>query len=35
MINSFFDKIFYINLKRDVERNDYMINQFKEFGLKL
>jgi hypothetical protein len=33
MINSFFDKIFYINLKRDVERNDYMINQFKEFGI--
>lgn len=33
MINSFFDKIFYINLKRDVERNDYMVNQFKEFGI--
>ena len=33
MINSLFDKIFYINLKKDVERNDYMINQFKEFGI--
>ena len=33
MINSLFDKIFYINLKRDVERNDYMINQFKQFGI--
>ena len=33
MINTLFDKIFYINLKKDVERNDYMINQFKEFGI--
>jgi len=33
LINTFFDKIFYINLKKDVERNDYMINQFKEFGI--
>jgi glycosyl transferase family 25 len=33
MINTLFDKIFYINLNKDVERNDYMINQFKEFGI--
>jgi glycosyl transferase family 25 len=32
-INTFFDKIFYINLKKDVDRNNYMINQFKEFGI--
>lgn len=32
-IDAFFDKIFYINLKRDVERNNHMIDQFKEFGI--
>lgn len=32
-IDTFFDKIFYINLKRDVDRNDHMIDQFKEFGI--
>lgn len=34
MINTFFDKIFYINLQKDTERNEHMIAQFKEFGIK-
>lgn len=33
MINTFFDKIFYINLAKDVDRNEHMIAQFKEFGI--
>lgn len=33
MINTFFDKIFYLNLAKDVDRNEHMINQFKEFGI--
>lgn len=32
-IDTFFDKIFYINMKKDVERNDYMIDQFRKFGI--
>jgi glycosyl transferase family 25 len=32
-INDFFDKIFYINLKKDVDRNNYMISQFEEFNI--
>lgn len=33
-INSFFEKIYYINLKRSKERNDYMIEQLKRFNIK-
>lgn len=33
MINTFFDKIFYINLAKDVDRNEYMIAQFNEFDI--
>lgn len=33
MINTFFDKIFYVNLAKDVDRNEHMISQFKEFGI--
>ena len=33
MINTFFDKIFYINLARDTDRNEFMLSQFKEFGI--
>lgn len=32
-IDNYFDKIFYINLKKDVERNNSVINQFKEFNI--
>lgn len=32
-IDNYFDKIFYINLKRDVDGNDYMINQFKDLNI--
>ncbi len=32
-IDSYFDKIFYINLKKDIERNDRMISQFRKFGI--
>lgn len=33
MINTFFDKIFYINLAKDVDRNESIIAQFNEFGI--
>jgi hypothetical protein len=32
-INTFFDKILYINLAKDIDRNESMISQFKEFGI--
>ena len=32
-INTFFDKVFYINLDHDVERNEQMIAQFKKYGI--
>ena len=32
-IDNFFDKIFYINLSKDVERNDNMLSQFEEFKI--
>lgn len=32
-INTFFDKIFYINLAKDIDRNESMIAQFNEFGI--
>jgi Glycosyltransferase family 25 (LPS biosynthesis protein) len=32
-IDNFFDKIFYINLAKDVERNNNMLSQFKEFNI--
>lgn len=32
-INTYFDKIFYINLAKDTARNEYMLAQFKEFGI--
>jgi GR25 family glycosyltransferase involved in LPS biosynthesis len=32
-INSFFDKIFYINLDKDIERNQNMISQFSKFKI--
>jgi GR25 family glycosyltransferase involved in LPS biosynthesis len=32
-INTYFDKIFYINLAKDQDRNEYMINQFREIGI--
>jgi glycosyl transferase family 25 len=32
-IDTFFDKIFYINLKRERSRDIYMINQFKKLGI--
>ena len=32
-IDSFFDKIFYINLAKDVKRNNNMLSQFKEFNI--
>jgi hypothetical protein len=32
-INTFFDKIFYINLAKDVDRNKSMVSQFKEFNI--
>jgi hypothetical protein len=33
MINTFFDKIFYINLAKDIDRNESIISQFNEFGI--
>ena len=33
MINTFFDKIFYINLEKDIDRNESIISQFNEFGI--
>lgn len=32
-VDDYFDKIFYINLKRDVERNENVLSQFKEFNI--
>ena len=32
-IDILFDRIFYINLKRDRDRDIYMINQFKQLGI--
>jgi len=32
-IDDYFDKIFYINLKRDVDRNKNILSQFKEFNI--
>jgi hypothetical protein len=32
-IDNYFDKIFYINLKRDVERNENVLSQLKEFNI--
>lgn len=32
-INTYFDKIFYVNLARDQDRNEYMLKQFKELGI--
>ena len=32
-LNSYFDKIFYINLKKDVQRNEQMIRQFNHLGI--
>jgi GR25 family glycosyltransferase involved in LPS biosynthesis len=32
-MNTFFDKIFYVNLAKDIDRNEHMISQFKEFGI--
>ena len=32
-IDNYFDKIFYINLKRDVERNENILSQLKEFNI--
>lgn len=33
MINQYFDKIFYINLEKDVDRNANMLKQFEKFGI--
>lgn len=33
MINTLFDKIFYINLEKDVDKNQHMIRQFEYFGI--
>jgi GR25 family glycosyltransferase involved in LPS biosynthesis len=32
-LNSYFDKIFYINLAKDISRNENMIAQFQKFGI--
>ena len=32
-IDTYFDKIFYINLKKDVSRNKHMVSQFKKYGI--
>jgi GR25 family glycosyltransferase involved in LPS biosynthesis len=32
-INNYFDKIFYINLDKDLERNTKMISQFQKWGI--
>jgi len=32
-INTYFDKIFYINLEKDKDRNASMISQFEKFGI--
>lgn len=33
-IDTYFDKIFYINLKKDILRNDHMIKQFAQVSIK-
>jgi len=33
-IDVFFDKIFYINLSKDVDRNNNMLAQFDEYNIK-
>ena len=32
-IDNYFDKIFYINLKKDIDRNNNILDQFKEFNI--
>jgi hypothetical protein len=32
-INTYFDKIFYINLAKDVDRNESILKQFQKFGI--
>jgi GR25 family glycosyltransferase involved in LPS biosynthesis len=32
-LNNFFDKIFYINLDKDIERNQNLLSQFKKFNI--
>jgi GR25 family glycosyltransferase involved in LPS biosynthesis len=32
-VNTYFDKIFYINLKKDVNRNNNLLAQFNKFGI--
>lgn len=31
--NAYFDKIFYINLKKDISRNEHIVAQFQKFGI--
>ena len=33
-VNDYFDKIFYINLKKDIDRNKNILSQFEKFGIK-
>jgi len=33
-VDKYFDKIYYINLEKDVERNQNMLDQFEKFGIK-
>lgn len=33
-IDSFFDKVFYINMDKDIDRNKHIIDQFKKFNIK-
>lgn len=32
-IDTYFDKVFYINLDKDVERNEYMVDQFSKWNI--
>jgi hypothetical protein len=32
-INKYFDKIFYINLEKDVDRKNNLLSQFNKFGI--
>lgn len=34
ILDAYFDKIFYINLQKDVTRNVHMLKQFDDFGIK-
>lgn len=34
LVDQFFDKIYYINLEEDVERNNSMLSQFEKFNIK-